>query len=100
VSKVRIVQLLCPQRHCVLATAYESPDGAELPEIGARLDGQFKSLTDRGEMNPWCGLCRSRNLHAEDRATRFETMTEAMPHLEELARQNAATREYFRASRG
>jgi hypothetical protein len=26
--KVRIVQLLCPNRHCIPALAYESPDGA------------------------------------------------------------------------
>jgi hypothetical protein len=97
-SKVRIVQLLCPSRHCVLATAYESPDGAEIPEAADRLTERFSEMVEKGA-NPWCGLCKSRDLHAEDAPTKFATMEEAMPYLMENARQQAATREFFRAGR-
>lgn len=97
--KVRIVQLLCPQRHCVLATAYQSPDGRPILEMAARLRESFDEWVNRGA-NPWCGLCQSRELRCEDAATRFETMEQAMPFLRENERREAATREYFRASRG
>lgn len=98
-SKVRIVQLLCPQRHCILATAYESADGAEIPEIAERVKEKFGSLVNDG-VNPWCGICKSRDLHPEDKPTTFATMAEALPFLEELSRRQALTREYFKASRG
>lgn len=97
--KVRIVQLLCPQRHCIVSTAYESPDGSELPEMTERLREGFTDFVNSGA-NPWCGLCYSRDLRPEDSPTRFATMDEAMPHLMESARQQAATREFFKASKG
>jgi hypothetical protein len=97
---VRIVQLLCPGRHCILATAYESPDGQPIPEAEQRLREMADSLIRTGGINPWCGICRSRDWRYEDRATVFETMNEARPHLELAELQNAGAREYFRASRG
>ena len=98
-SKVRIVQLLCPQRHCIVAKAYESPDGEPIPEITTSLVDGFALLVARGA-NAQCGLCFSRNLRPEDRPTKWATMAEALPHLEEEARRQAITREYMRASRG
>ena len=97
--KVRIVQLLCPQRHCIVSTAYESPDGAEIPEMTERVREGFAELVKTG-VNPWCGLCYSRDLRAEDRPTKFATLDEAMPHLMESAKQQAATRRFFKASKG
>jgi hypothetical protein len=97
--KVRIVQLLCPQRHCIMAMAYESPDGQQIPEISERLREAFRDWVARGG-NPWCGLCHSRKLEAEDRPTHFRSMQEAMPFLQAEEAKQALTREYFRASRG
>jgi hypothetical protein len=97
-SKVRIVQLLCPSRHCVVATAYESPDGAEIPEMAERLREFFADWVQRGA-NPWCGLCRSRDLHADDQPTGFSALTEAEPYLRESERRQAATRQFFKASK-
>ena len=95
-SKVRIVQLLCASRHCIVATAYESSDGAEIPEIAERLREFFADWVKAGA-NPWCGLCNSRDLRAEDQPTRWATMDEAAPHLAENAAAQAATRAYFKA---
>jgi hypothetical protein len=83
-SKVRIVQMLCPERHCVVATAYESPDGELIPEMTERLEERFRELCSMGA-NADCAICRSRNLHCEDAATIFTTMQEAEPALRELA---------------
>ena len=99
-SKVRIVQVLCPSRHCIIATAYQSPDGEEIPEMKARLREKAETMIARGEMNPWCGICRSRKWTYEDAPTVFATMEEAAPYLAQNAADQAATREYFRASRG
>jgi hypothetical protein len=98
-SKVRIVQLLCPQRHCIVATAYESPDGEADPEMTEALRRKFGALVGAG-WNPWCGICSSRDLRPEDRPTIFATLAEAAPFLRHLADAQAATRAFFRASKG
>lgn len=94
--KVRIVQLLCPQRHCITALAYETETGAEDPAKTELLRSTLRELN----LDPWCGICRADNLVYEDRPTRFETMTEAAPHIERLAAQNAALARFFQASKG
>lgn len=96
--RVRIVQLLCPQRHCVVASAYLSPNGAEIPKMAERLREHFAEWVASGA-NPWCGLCQSRDLWAEDQPTRFATMEEAAPHLAESQRLQRATRQYLKASK-
>ena len=97
--KVRIVQLLCPLRHCFIALAYDSPDGEPIPEMEVKLREGFDRMVQKGA-KPSCGICDSKKLHAEDSATRFETMEEARPFLQEAERRQAATRQYLRASRG
>jgi len=99
-TRVRIVQLLCPSRHCIMATAYESPDGEEIPEIAARLRERVDGLIAANEMNPRCGLCFAKTWRYEDHPTNFTTMKEALPALRQAERANAATRQFFRASRG
>jgi hypothetical protein len=98
-SKVRIVQMLCPSRHCIVATFYESPDGEPIPEIADRLRVQFAEWVTAGA-NPWCGLCNSRNLHVEDAASKWATIAEAKPFIEQCSLDQARTREYFKASKG
>ena len=96
---VRIVQCLCPERHCIVATAYESETGDAIPEILEGLkDGVAALIAGRG-MNPWCGLCHSREWRYEDQATRFQTMEEATPYLREQAKNQLVTAQYFREVR-
>jgi hypothetical protein len=97
--KVRIVQLLCPKRHCIVATAYESPDGEMLPEMTVRLREGFEEMVQKGA-NPWCGICQSRDLRPEDQPTVFATMVEAWPFLAENARLQAEAAKFFKASKG
>lgn len=98
-SRVRIIQLLCPSRHCIVATAYESPDGSEIPELIPRLLEKFDAFVASGA-NRRCGICGSTDLKPEDRATAFTTMVDAAPHLSRVAAEQAMTREFFRASKG
>jgi hypothetical protein len=81
VSKVRIVQLLCPQRHCIMALPYESPNGEEQSVRSAALRLTFTRLVEEKTLNPWCELCKSRELFCEDMPTKFATMDEAKAPL-------------------
>lgn len=76
--KVRMIQLLCPSRHCIVAAAYESNSGE--PDLATLSD--FKGQVQKLGLNPWCGICGSRDLKYEDMATKFATMEEAKPHIE------------------
>ena len=99
-TKVRLVQLLCQQRHCFIATAYEAPGGVEMPQIAQRLRIQFDEMAEGRVTRPKCLICGGADFHTEDRATNWATMQEAYPHLMEHEKEQAATNAYFRASRG
>ena len=87
-NNVRIVQLLCPQRHCIVASLYD-PEENTSKTIMDFLDVQRTSL------DPWCGICKSRNLQYEDRPTVFKTMEEAMPFVQAEQLKNLATMRHF-----
>lgn len=76
-SRVRIVQLLCPARHCIVASAYQSEDGECDPAYPLKLLESFRH--SGGEHR--CGICGSTDLHTEDRPTRWATLAEAEPIL-------------------
>ena len=83
------MQCLCPSRHCLLAIAYE--EGGDLtPESASKgLKALVEINCQQGLMNPWCGICGSRDLKYEDGVTRYQSIEEAKPHLEETERLNA-----------
>jgi hypothetical protein len=85
--KVWITQCLCPQRHCILATAgaADSRSTAEATVKAPLLKAIAEMLTT-GELNPWCGLCgaRSDTWTYELARTRFRNMDEAVPGLKQL----------------
>jgi hypothetical protein len=79
---VNIAQVLCPKRHCISAIVYPSEEftdeqGKQMAEV------QLKDWLDRKVINPWCALCGSRVFRCEAARTKFKTMEEAMPHLQE-----------------
>lgn len=46
-----------------------------------------------GEMNPWCGVCGSRDLKFCEEETAFETVAQAAPYLANLESQEMAIRD-------
>jgi hypothetical protein len=88
---IHIVQCLCPQRHCIMAVAYDdvTTNGADALE---QLEAVMKEAIERHMLNPWCGICQSRDFFYEDGVTRFTTMEEARPHLERSGADQIATR--------
>jgi hypothetical protein len=90
---VRIAQLLCLRRHCILAAAYESPDGAAILEKAATVKAKFDEAVQAGILNPWCGLCAGSEMHVEDHATEFRSLAEATPRLSEEEKKQLKTGE-------
>ena len=72
---VKIIQLLCPARHCIIAAAYTDDEERQTFEAG------IPALMKLSGINPWCGICGSTDLHFEAGETQFETLAEAMPVL-------------------
>lgn len=97
--KVRMIQLLCPARHCMMAVVYESPDGEPDPAKTVAFLDALALMYEKKIVNPWCGLCQSRTLTPEDKPTKFATLAEARPHLQEQERQQAIVREAVEATR-
>lgn len=109
---IRIVQCLCPQRHAILAIAYEPGITAAQEDFGGTDDitlteenaadylrSMVEGLVKRQSLNPWCGVCHSRQFTYEDRPTRFATMREAIPELQRLEDAQQRTRVFFDAGR-
>jgi hypothetical protein len=92
-ARVHVTQCLCPKRHCIIALAWE--EGEAVPGCG---DLVFKDSADAcrgvetlidlfikdGQINPWCGICKSSTFSYEDGLTRFKSLDEAQPELQKL----------------
>jgi hypothetical protein len=91
-ARVRLVQLLCPRRHCLLAVAYESDQGTRDKAV-IEMEAQRVRLG----LNPWCGICGSRELAYEDRPTPYRTIEDALPELRETEQANLESRAHLDA---
>jgi hypothetical protein len=102
VAKVWIVQLLCPERHAIMAVAYERTDESRLNEMSEGIKAAMKEGNLRWE----CGICKdtdgpkSIDLHFEEGPTRFGTVEEAMPHLRKIEEENIVSRMYLDLLKG
>ena len=103
---VHIVQCLCPLRHCIMAFAYEpgitaagGSDQEDVTLTPENAPGVLRDIitraTERHWLNPWCGICKSREFIYEDGATKYATIEEARPHILELEAANARARSVF-----
>ena len=95
---VWITQCLCPQRHCILATAGEASGRTEAEaKVKAPLVEQVADLLATRELYPWCGLCgaRSGTWRYELDRTRWRTMAEAFSELKDCETEQAVARAVF-----
>ena len=79
-SRVFILQCLCPARHCIAAIAYE---GDQHETTCATLKEFLAEMIAGGQLHPWCGLCGSpaSSWFYEKGETAFESLQEAAPTL-------------------
>jgi hypothetical protein len=96
-AEIRIVQCLCPARHCILAFPYTPGMTTAHKDLGGCVDiilseesaanylrDMVEGLVASRAINPWCGICDSRTFQYEDRVTAFQSMEEAVPFLRRL----------------
>lgn len=93
--KVYIAQLLCPARHCCLACAGEFEHAEDADTLGVRLQTVYDAGVRNKELNPWCGICKSRHLNVEVKPTVFRTMAEARPFIAMLQDEQMIARALF-----
>lgn len=93
-ARVWIVQLLCPERHAIMAAPYEKTNESEASEIAAGIKTEMAKTGVRWE----CAICKSTHLKFEEGATRFMSLAEAMPHMKKVEVENILSRIILDAS--
>ena len=91
---VWICQCLCPDRHCILATADEAENEDEASRlIRTPLRRKVIELLRDGTLNPWCALCDANRAtwRYELRRTAFASLAEALPALRAIEAENVTT---------
>lgn len=96
--RVWIAQCLCPSRHCILATAFDEAVTSVLT-AKAGLAVAVDYAIGAGEIDPWCGICRSPAWTIEAAPTPWRSLQEAEPHLRATEQDNLRTRDYLKAER-
>ena len=84
---VWITQLLCPERHCLIAVAWDDKERTSVDG-----DALIKVMSEKMALRPWCALCGSKQLHTEHGKTSWTTMEEALPHIKATEAANIASR--------
>ena len=77
---IHIVQALCPQRHCIMAMAFDDDEMDDKKAI-LKLAMTIARAQIHLEIDPWCDLCKAEAIQYEVGRTGFKTMEEAAPHI-------------------
>jgi hypothetical protein len=96
--RVWIAQCMCPNRHTILASATACTCLDDVREAQAALKQVIAGLLAQGTINPWCGLCQSRDWHYEVARTPWRTMEDAHPTMAALEQANLETARMLRRS--
>ena len=88
---IHLIQCLCPNRHAIFAVAYDPDELADDVALAVFQQG-VEDWIRRGQINPWCGICHSRELHYEVAQTKWKTMAEAEPEMLKAEAENLQTR--------
>lgn len=88
---VYIIQCLCPNRHCIYGIAYD-PEEIAHDVVMTGFQQLIQDWISDKAMNPWCGICESRNFTYEQCRTKFQTMEEARAELKKLELENLVSR--------
>lgn len=89
---VWICQCLCPDRHAIMAAVNEAENEAHAQHLKTELRRQVLGLLKAGALNPWCAICGAKlaTWRYELGRSRFATMEEAMPHMQQSQAENLA----------
>jgi len=87
-SMVKLVQLLCPQRHAILAAAYEEEHSNFIETCNYIED----LVGPKGPVERQCMLCGSFDLRFDEQTLPFKTLLEAAPYLQQRESNNIFSR--------
>ena len=93
--RLYLAQMLCPQRHALFALAYDGEVTA-----AAEVERQMHAVLASGALNPWCGLCASRELRIEHGKLATDDWAVALAGLRAGEAANLATRAHFDRLKG
>lgn len=94
---IRLIQLMCPERHCLLAFAYDADD-MNPKQAADSMRETLRYLREQpAAFIPECGICKSLELHTEDGETAWDTIEEARPHLQQMEIEQLEARLILRA---
>src|SRR5262245_27229203 len=85
-----LAQLLCPARHALCGLAYDREKTTP-----GEIDLHLRAVINSGVLNPWCGLCGSRELHVEHGKLKTDNWEEAQADLHAGEAAQLLTRAYF-----
>lgn len=97
--RVYIAQLKCPSNHCILGAAGEFESMEEAQSLAPKLESEFEQMVAEGTLNRKCELCGSTMLSVAVDRTKFATMAEAKPYLQDSERMQALTAAMIKRSR-
>lgn len=86
---IYLTQLLCPQRHCIVAVGWDDTDYTE-----TSIQEVLKKEMAAHGIQQQCGLCGSCVLKFETRLTPWKSIAEAQPVLKECEMEQALVREW------
>ena len=102
-QRVWLAQCLCPQRHCMLASAGLATTGAEALELVATpLRKAVNELIAGKVLNPWCGICQAAiaTWTFELGRMEFTTMEDAEAALRQSEADQLRTAEWYGDHKG
>lgn len=95
---VWLAQLKCQNNHCIIAAARIARDEDDARELANQVSRGFERMVSIGALNPYCGLCRSKEFWVDYGPTPFRTLEEASGPLSELQAKQQLTAEAVRKS--
>ena len=89
-ARVWIAQVMCRQRHTILAGAALAADRDAARFLVEPLRDGVRQMVREGSINPWCGICGEpiQDWFVDLGQTAFTSMEEAKPALERLRKEN------------
>jgi hypothetical protein len=75
---IKLIQCLCPSRHCIIAVAFDPARMAEAQAV-AQAEGVLTRVYQDRLIDPWCAICGSSRFEFEVGTTTFRTLEEAAP---------------------
>ena len=84
---IKVLQLLCPRRHAIVATAFDDQS-----ENAQTFKAQFEECVRGGKLGKHCGICGSIHLVWEEKDSKFPSVDVALRVMKVLQVANLATR--------